>query len=126
MRYVKKPIPIEALQWNGTNYEEIRNFMLDNHPIFDANNNIIIETLEGKMSAPPGSYIIKGIEGEYYPCRKDIFESTYNSISEVTVTCDNCNKTFLINKPNLYYDYLNKKYLYWAVCPFCGTKNDWE
>lgn len=126
MKYVKKPIPIEAIQWTGSNFNEIENFMIGNHPIFDANSNIIIDTLEGKMSTSPGSYIIRGVEGEYYPCRKDIFEATYSPINEITITCDNCNKAFLVNKPNIYYDYLNKKYLYWTVCPFCGTKNDWE
>ena len=126
MKYVKKPIPIEAIQWTGKNYDEIQNFMGETHPIFDGSNNLFIHTLEGDMCAEPGSYIICGPMGEYYPCREDIFKSTYTPVTEVTITCNRCNKTFLVPKPNIYYDYLSKKYLYWAVCPFCGTKNDWE
>jgi len=49
----------------------------DGHP------SIRIRTLEGEMTASPGDYIIKGINGEYYPCKHDIFEQTYELYEEV-------------------------------------------
>ena len=42
---------------------------------------LYIKTLEGDMFAPIGSYIIKGVNGEFYPCREDIFEKTYEEVS---------------------------------------------
>lgn len=126
MKYIKKPIPIEAIQWDGTNSKEILDFMGDNNPIFSTNGIITINTLEGPMSAPIGSYIIKGIDGEFYPCKKEIFESSYSKIYEHLVTCSQCNKGFSSTHTNIFYDELNRKYKYWAICPYCGVKNDWE
>lgn len=82
MKFIKKPIPVEAVQWTGGNTEEIMSFMNDNQPYFDFWNSIIIQTLEGEMKAPVGSWIIRGPKGEYYPCRRDIFEETYERIDE--------------------------------------------
>ena len=82
MKFIKKPIPVEAVQWTGGNAEEIINFMGDNPPVFDFWNSIIIQTLEGEMKAPIGSWVIRGPKGEYYPCRRDIFEETYERIDE--------------------------------------------
>lgn len=82
MKFIKKPIPIEAVQWTGDNVDEIMNFMGDNPPVFDYWNRITIQTLEGEMKASVGSWIIRGPKGEYYPCRQDIFEETYEQISE--------------------------------------------
>lgn len=126
MKYIKKPIPIEAIQWTGDNVKEILDFMSSNCPIFSSNGEITINTLEGKMNAPLGSYIIKGVDGEFYPCRKEIFETSYAKVCEHLVTCNQCNRNFSSTNSHLYYDELNRKYNYWAVCPYCGTKNDWE
>ena len=126
MKYIKKPIPIEAIQWNGDNVEEILDFMTGNSPIFASNNEITISTLEGKMSATVGSYIIKGVDGEFYPCRKEIFESSYTKVYEHLITCGQCNKSFSSTDSHIYYDEIAKKYKYWTVCPYCGTKNEWE
>lgn len=126
MKYIKKPIPIEAIQWDGANSKEILDFMEDNNPIFSTNGIITINTLEGPMSAPIGSYIIKGINGEFYLCRKEIFENSYNKIYEHLITCSQCNKGFSSTHTNIFYDELNRKYKYWAICPYCGVKNDWE
>ena len=46
--------------------------------------NIEIETLEGTMTASPGDYIIKGVKGEIYPCKPDIFEMSYDIVEEPT------------------------------------------
>lgn len=77
-RYVKKPIAIEAVKWNGFNNDEIKDFAGDSVKIEviregDADNGIppsvdcSIETLEGVMKANVGDYIIKGVNGEFYP-----------------------------------------------------------
>lgn len=87
-RYVKKPIAIEAVKWKGFNNDEIKDFAGDSVKIEviregDDDNGIppsvdcSIETLEGVMKANVGDYIIKGVNGEFYPCKQDIFEKTY-------------------------------------------------
>ena len=126
MKYVKKPIPIEAIQWTGDNFDEIYNFMNDCHPFIDPSNNLYIKTLEGDMLAEPYSYIIKGVEGEFYPCRGDIFEKTYVKLNERLTMCPQCRRDFSSTQINIFYDELNKKYKYWNICPYCGTRNIWE
>lgn len=76
MMYVKKPIPVEAIQYTGRNLLEVTQFAKAHFSI-DPSGNLYIDTLEGEMRCDTGSYIIRGVEGEYYPCRKDIFEKTY-------------------------------------------------
>ncbi len=82
LRYIKKPIPVEAIQWTGNNFPEMRAFMHDAHTFITMHNELVIPTLEGEMRAAVGSYIVRGIEGEYYPCRQDIFEKTYEPMEE--------------------------------------------
>ena len=125
MKYIKKPIPVDAVQWKGDNVEEILDFMAGNSPIFK-HDEIIISTLEGNMRAPLGSYIIRGVDGEYYPCRNDIFEKTYRQVNDHLIKCNNCNQSFMTNVTNVFYDALDQKYKYWGICPYCGIKNDWE
>ena len=69
-KYRKKPVVIEAIQFTGDNCEEIKEFGAY----------IVIKTLEGKMIALPGDWIIKGVKGEFYPCKPDIFEKTYELV----------------------------------------------
>jgi len=90
MKYRKKPVIIEAIQWTGDNLFECLNFMNcgDMQPeiynIFhNCNNEIGIQTLEGTMLASVGDYIIKGVAGELYPCKPDIFEKTYEKVEEL-------------------------------------------
>ena len=86
MKYVKKPVIIEAVQWNGDNFLELDKFMkygrdfkvIPSKPY----DNVYIFTLEGTHQASVGDFIIKGIKGEFYPCKPDIFELTYNKIDE--------------------------------------------
>ena len=77
-QYQKKPVTVSALKWNGTNLQEILSFT--NNKAMMKSNTLIIPTLEGTMAAEVGSYIIKGVKGEYYPCRGDIFEDTYEEV----------------------------------------------
>ena len=76
-QYRKKPIVIEAIRWTGENVNEIWSFCGDLEIWRTTKNNIRIPTLEGEMECKEGSWIIKGIKGEYYPCKPDIFEQTY-------------------------------------------------
>lgn len=80
-KYRKKPVVIDAIQWNGENWLEIDNFLgTYPHETFPAMGFIEIETLEGIMTANLGDYIIKGVAGEFYPCKPDIFEKTYEAV----------------------------------------------
>ena len=75
MKYRKKPVIIEAVQWNGKNLPEIDNFVGGSIGI--KGTNLVIHTLEGDMEASINDYIIKGVNGEFYPCKPDIFDKTY-------------------------------------------------
>lgn len=81
MKYRKKPVVVEAVQWKGNNHKEVIDFA-ENKIWFDALGNIWIATLEGDMVAKKGDYIIKGVQGEYYPCKLDIFAETYEKTEE--------------------------------------------
>lgn len=85
MKFRKKPVEVEAIQYLGTkNCEECHTFMGIDHDdgeLCDANF-LYIETLEGQMEASTGDWIIKGIQGEFYPCKPDIFELTYEQVKE--------------------------------------------
>lgn len=74
----KKPVEIEAVIWDPTNYSEISLFM-GRTPILKGKL-LEIGTLEGNMYASPGDYIIKEVNGKFYPCKPDIFEKTYEVI----------------------------------------------
>lgn len=76
-KYRKKPIVIEAVQFTGRNDEECLKFCSDARNPVDNRPNLIISTLEGDMLANIGDYIIKGINGEFYPCKPGIFRKTY-------------------------------------------------
>lgn len=91
-KYVKKPVKIDAEQWDGTvegfnalgenldlKRDAINSFRYDDkHNIYiNPEKRVFIETLEGVMEASPGDFIIKGVKGELYPCKPDIFKETY-------------------------------------------------
>lgn len=78
-RYVKKPIVIEAVQYNGNNVQEILNFC-GGTAVVGMLSEITIKTLEGPLHVSDGDFIIKGVEGEFYPCKPDIFEKTYDVV----------------------------------------------
>ena len=82
-KYVKKPIEIEALQYTGENLEECIEFMGNNFDTvrYDSvSETLKINTLEGVMTCSLNDYIIKGIRGEFYPCKPDIFKKTYEEV----------------------------------------------
>lgn len=75
--YRKKPVVIEAVQWTGENMGDILGFF--GGCALREDQDIIINTLEGEMRARPGDWIIKGVKGEFYPCKPDIFAATYEA-----------------------------------------------
>ena len=81
-RYVKKPIVVEAVQYNGNNVQEILNFCGGTAVVVGILNEITIKTLEGPLHVSEGDFIIKGVEGEFYPCKPDIFEKTYDVVED--------------------------------------------
>ncbi len=86
MKFRKKPVVVEAYQWTGTSLLDLKNFReahnLPHWPIASRNGmtGICIPTLEGDHIARKGDWIIKGVAGEYYPCKPDIFEATYDPL----------------------------------------------
>lgn len=85
-QYRKKPVVIEAVQLEDL---EVYTLMSIQHlvglgrDIFEVKGDgLIIKTLEGDMRASIGDWIIKGVHGEVYPCKPDIFEKTYEKVAE--------------------------------------------
>jgi len=81
-RYCKKPVVVEAVQWTGKNLSEISSFCqsAERFVFEEFRPALYIHTLEGNMRAFVGDYIIKGVGGEFYPCKPDIFEQTYEEV----------------------------------------------
>lgn len=87
--YRKKPVVIEAIQWTGTltSKHNIASYFPELNTVAlswkgDIVSNWEIGTLEGKHKVSPGDFIIKGIKGEFYPCKPDIFLATYDIVPE--------------------------------------------
>jgi hypothetical protein len=81
-KYRKKPVEIEAIQWIGTNLDEIRSFINVGRYYISTAGDLVIPTLEGDHIASKGDFIIKGVRGELYPCKPDIFRLTYDYVGE--------------------------------------------
>jgi hypothetical protein len=93
----KKPIVIEARLFDGTNFDDLYLWGNPGRRISTAQillagdgkdpSRLSIETLEGEMAASVGDWIIKGVKGEFYPCKPDIFEATYEPVEEKGEPC---------------------------------------
>jgi hypothetical protein len=83
MKYIKLPVIVEAFKWVPTdnNVALIRDWM-GGFISYNAKMQIEIETLEGVVFASPGDWIIKGVEGEFYPCKPSVFEKTYKKVED--------------------------------------------
>lgn len=79
-QYRKKPVVVEALQWTGDNLESLRAFVPEEWRHNKITEPMGIVTPEGVMEIKVGDWIIKGVKGEFYPCRPDIFELTYEQV----------------------------------------------
>ena len=85
--YIKKPIPVQAVQWTGWNLQECKDFAgqhLDvQYPTLDDSVIILVlDTYEGNMVVSMGDFIIRGVEGEFYPCKPGVFAKTYIEVDE--------------------------------------------
>lgn len=111
MKYKKKPVAIDAIQWTGDNIDELRE--LDGFTEVHARlgDKLIIHTLEGDHRADIGDYIIRGVRGEFYPCKKDIFEETYEPADEELSRRETPMKITEIHVDEYY-------------CPACGAENN--
>ena len=81
MKFRKKPVVIEAVRWDG-DANTANSFLGESYGVnwrYDGEK-LIIPTLEGEMIANLGDWIIKGVKGEFYPCKPDIFEATYEKV----------------------------------------------
>ena len=86
MKFRKKPVEIEAIQFTRLNWEEVKEFtnntafslVIERH--ISGECSCLIPTLEGNMLANENDWIIKGVKGEFYPCKPDIFDLTYERI----------------------------------------------
>lgn len=81
-QYRKRPVVIEALQFDGTTESAERIVAWTLGVAGFADKQLHIRTLEGDMRADVGDYIIKGVQGEFYPCKPDIFAATYEAVGE--------------------------------------------
>ena len=79
-RYKTKPCEIEAIQYTVDNLAEILQWGKGKINFDIKNGNIYIDTLEGRMRADVYDYIIKGLKGELYPCKPDVFEKKYEEV----------------------------------------------
>ena len=87
-RYRKKPVEIEAMRFGGfDDYLPILDWMKQSGDTWALADEVrydqplmLIRTLEGLMSASPGDWIIRGVQGEFYPCKPDIFDQTYEPV----------------------------------------------
>jgi len=84
-KYRKKPVVIEAAQFDGSERSIVEILALQSDKVKvlreDAGD-LLIPTLEGTMRASVGDYVIRGVQGELYPCKPDIFEQTYDLVEE--------------------------------------------
>ena len=73
------PLVVEAVQYDKASFRKVQDFC--NKIVYNSHKNeCYIETLEGTMLISEGDYIIKGVNGEFYPCKADIFEKTYEEV----------------------------------------------
>lgn len=84
-RYRKKPVEVEAMLYDGDpeQCQRIHDWMGYKHsPTGSCESGIVIKTLEGEMLASVGDYIIRGVRGEFYPCKPDIFDATHEAMPD--------------------------------------------
>ena len=81
-RYRKKPVVIEAIRYVGSNMREVIEFTEGKAWPETCTANLVIPTLEGNHVASFGDYIIKGVRGEFYPCKPSIFWETYEPVTD--------------------------------------------
>jgi len=84
-RFRKKPVVIEAMRYDGTNFAAISQFVgVHVREVREMHAPLVlaVATVEGVMRADVGDWIIRGVQGEFYPCKPNIFEATYEPVSQ--------------------------------------------
>lgn len=83
-KFRKRPVVIEAIFYEDTYDGEtaVLRFCASRATYYTSHKSMVIDTLEGRFTASPGDWIIKGVKGEFYPCKPDIFEQTYEPVEE--------------------------------------------
>ena len=83
-KFRKKPVVIDAIQClREQNISSVQDFVTDGSLIYNADDNeYYVKTIEGNMRVTKGDWIIRGVHGEYYPCKPEIFEKTYELVGE--------------------------------------------
>jgi hypothetical protein len=129
-KYKKKPVIIEAVQYKrDENISSCMDFCPD--MIYNQEDNEYdIVTLEGRMRITKGDFIIKGVNGEFYPCKPDIFRKTYEEVAiskmETVEPCEWCDDNWVYSDGHFgRYDTEEIKYLElraWHYCPNCGRR----
>lgn len=79
-KYRKKPVVIEVIQYDGIVQDVVDFAGLQNTEMNHEQTKLYIKTLEGDMLVSHGDYVIKGVKGEFYPCKPEIFEQTYELV----------------------------------------------
>lgn len=83
-KFRKKPVIINAIQWTGKNWQEVLDWInswgTDSHGASCLHGVVTISTLEGEMTASHHDFIIRGLQGEFYPCKPDIFDASYELV----------------------------------------------
>ena len=85
IKYRKKPVVIKAIQWDGTNkvWDKLLKIGLkDWNPGETGTDTFFLKTLSGFVKISSGDWVIKGINGEFYPCKPDIFHKTYEKVDD--------------------------------------------
>lgn len=111
-KYRKKPVVIDAIQWTGENLGQCKIFLGANfagvltEKRINGERDLFVHTLEGKMMASKGDYLIRGIQGEHYPCKPDIFAATYEAVTppepeEYAYKCSVCSRIIMSKKPQM-------------------------
>ena len=116
VKYRKKPVVIDAFKWTGDReqledpiwiVEAIANGTVTIRSDCSSDVKLVVKTLEGEMTANRGDYIIRGVKGEIYPCKADIFEQTYEAVG-----CENCKGKGRV------WDCVGE---YYYDCPYCSV-----
>ena len=81
MKAKNKPVTIDAIYYTGNNVDNVIEFC-EGNAVKNEDGTLTIHTLEGDHKAIVTDYIIKGVNGEFYPCKEDIFEKTYDIVEE--------------------------------------------
>lgn len=78
-KYKRLPCVVSAVMWTGENYHEVIEFC-EGHARVSSSGSIVLDTLEGTVITKPLDYIVRGVDNEFYPCKKHVFEQIYQEV----------------------------------------------